>query len=54
MVLNVFKLAERWGFEPQIETSSITDFESAAFDHSAISPIHSQSVIKIAERNLTD
>ena len=33
-----FELAGRWGFEPQIETSPITDFESAAFDHSAIFP----------------
>ena len=33
-----YKLAGRWGFEPQIETSPITDFESAAFDHSAIFP----------------
>ena len=31
-------MAGRWGFEPQIETSPITDFESAAFDHSAIFP----------------
>ena len=34
----VFLLAGRWGFEPQIGTSPITDFESAAFDHSAIFP----------------
>ena len=38
------KLAERWGFEPQIETSPITDFESAAFDHSAIFPYSRLSI----------
>lgn len=31
-------VAEREGFEPSIRTSRIPDFESGAFDHSAISP----------------
>ena len=31
-------MAEREGFEPSIRTSRIPDFESGAFDHSAISP----------------
>ncbi len=45
-------LAERWGFEPQIETSPITDFESAAFDHSAIFPYfyYTKKVLKSPEK----
>ena len=45
-------MAERVGFEPTVRINRTTDFESAAFDHSAISPyIHqvataSQSVVK--------
>ena len=35
---DLFTLAEREGFEPSIGKIPITDFESAAFDHSAISP----------------
>ena len=31
-------LAEREGFEPSVQTSCTTDFESAAFDHSATFP----------------
>jgi hypothetical protein len=31
-------VAEREGFEPPVPTRSTTDFESAAFDHSATSP----------------
>ena len=31
-------MAEREGFEPSVPQRSTTDFESAAFDHSAISP----------------
>ena len=31
-------MAEREGFEPSEELSPSTDFESAAFDHSATSP----------------
>ena len=37
-------LAERGGFEPPVPTSSTTDFESAAFDHSATSPTYSVSL----------
>ncbi len=37
-------MAEREGFEPSIRTSRIPDFESGAFDHSAISP-HSKFAI---------
>ncbi len=37
-------MAEREGFEPSIRTSRIPDFESGAFDHSAISP-HSELAI---------
>ena len=37
-------VAEREGFEPSIRTSRIPDFESGAFDHSAISP-HSELAI---------
>ncbi len=33
-----FVLAEREGFEPSIREYRIPDFESGAFDHSAISP----------------
>ena len=38
------RISEREGFEPSIRTSRIPDFESGAFDHSAISP-HSERVI---------
>ena len=31
-------MAEREGFEPSVQTSCTTDFESAAFDHSATFP----------------
>ena len=31
-------VAEREGFEPSIRYNRIPDFESGAFDHSAISP----------------
>ena len=41
---NRLKWPEREGFEPSIRTSRIPDFESGAFDHSAISP-HSERVI---------
>ena len=37
-------LAEGVGFEPTIRYNRIPDFESGAFDHSAISP-HSERVI---------
>ena len=37
--IRAFLLAERKGFEPPMPQRSITDFESAAFNHSAISPI---------------
>ena len=37
-IQTVPKLAERGGFEPPIEKIPITDFESAAFDHSATLP----------------
>ena len=43
-------MAEREGFEPSIRTSRIPDFESGAFDHSAISP-HSELAI-LSERTL--
>jgi len=33
------RLAEREGFEPSIRETRIPDFESGAFDHSAISPM---------------
>lgn len=33
------KMAERGGFEPPEELGPSTDFESAAFDHSATSPL---------------
>lgn len=36
-------LAEREGFEPSVQTSCTTDFESAAFDHSATFPLNAQS-----------
>ena len=34
----VFLLAEKEGFEPSVRINRTTDFESAAFDHSATSP----------------
>ncbi len=33
-----FVLAEQEGFEPSIRYNRIPDFESGAFDHSAIAP----------------
>ena len=36
--LALFLMAEGGGFEPPIEKFPITDFESAAFDHSATLP----------------
>ena len=36
--MNPGDLAEREGFEPSIREYRIPDFESGAFDHSAISP----------------
>ena len=33
------KMAERGGFEPPDRINRSTDFESAAFDHSATSPL---------------
>lgn len=34
-----YTLAERVGFEPTVEKTSTTDFESAPFDRSGISPL---------------
>ena len=34
----LIKMAEKEGFEPSVRINRTTDFESAAFDHSATSP----------------
>ena len=53
-------MAEREGFEPSVQTSCTTDFESAAFDHSATFPscvelcsisTDSQSVVRLRFAN---
>jgi hypothetical protein len=38
LAITLFELAERQGFEPWITYKAIPDFESGAFDHSAIFP----------------
>ena len=39
-----FVLAEQEGFEPSIRYNRIPDFESGAFDHSAIAPEYLSSL----------
>lgn len=46
-------VAERVGFEPTIRYNRIPDFESGAFDHSAISPEKSDSNINIEEHRMS-
>ncbi len=44
-------MAEGGGFEPPIEKIPITDFESAAFDHSATLPKEQENCIRFLLEN---
>ncbi len=46
----VFVLAEQEGFEPSIRHNRIPDFESGAFDHSAIAPVFESSILSQGRR----
>ena len=43
-------LAEQEGFEPSIRHNRIPDFESGAFDHSAIAPVFELSILSQGRR----
>ena len=43
-------LAEQEGFEPSIRYNRIPDFESGAFDHSAIAPVFEADILSQGRR----